>query len=573
MNPNKLFAFFGIFALLITSVFAVSASVNNDASASKVLTCSANGGNINDYQIKWFLTVDGKQIEQKDFENQIEIDSSNLVKGDQWTCKLLELVYDPLTHGLNTVVAGSAVTTVVNSAPVFTSSPVLGGNAASLYIYDSNAADADNDALTYSLDTASLSLGMTINSGNGIVSWSSPIAGTYPVTISVTDGQATTTQSYSLAIGGAISPLVITATATPSAGNIPLNVAFAATATGGTAPYTFAWDFTNDGTFDTVSQNPSFTYSTAGNYVSRLQVTDANSVVATKLVNITATTVSGANAPVISTTSCPDATVKRSYTCDISATGLGTLNYILVNAPSNMSIGLTNGVINWYPTSSGTYTFTVRVSDITNLVSTDKTFTIDVANNKATQADLSIDSISFDASLAQEGGFLEGDVSLSNNGNNNFKNLEITMSVDDLGLSTQSGQFDLNNNDRKTESLRLELPDTLNEDSYLVKFEITGNNVDIVKYKTVFIQGNAGSNAQSTSANTEVVVAPTPIVSSAPQVSTSTLNWSGIWFIIILLLLLLALAAYLVREISKNKEEKKDDEFTFNTTNSDYFGE
>jgi PKD repeat protein len=50
-------------------------------------------------------------------------------------------------------------------------------------------------------------------------------------------------------------------------------VQFTDTSTG--SPTTWQWDFTNDGTFDTTTQNPQFSYSTAGTYAVRLRVSNA----------------------------------------------------------------------------------------------------------------------------------------------------------------------------------------------------------------------------------------------------------------------------------------------------------
>jgi PKD repeat protein len=62
-------------------------------------------------------------------------------------------------------------------------------------------------------------------------------------------------------------------------------VSFAARAGGGSAPYTFLWDF-GDGTADTV-QNPTHTYVAAGTYPVVVKVTDAKGVGATATVSVT----------------------------------------------------------------------------------------------------------------------------------------------------------------------------------------------------------------------------------------------------------------------------------------------
>jgi PKD repeat protein len=85
-------------------------------------------------------------------------------------------------------------------------------------------------------------------------------------------------------------PLSASATASPTTGNAPLAVNFTGSATGGTGPYTYSWNF-GDGSTST-SQSPSHTYSTSGNYTATLTVTDsaspANTATSQVAVNVSA---------------------------------------------------------------------------------------------------------------------------------------------------------------------------------------------------------------------------------------------------------------------------------------------
>jgi PKD repeat protein len=74
----------------------------------------------------------------------------------------------------------------------------------------------------------------------------------------------------------------------PLSGNFPLTVNFTDLSTGG--PTTWAWDFTNNGSTDSTSQNPSYTYSTPGTYSVKLTVTnqlETNSRTRTNYINVT----------------------------------------------------------------------------------------------------------------------------------------------------------------------------------------------------------------------------------------------------------------------------------------------
>jgi len=65
------------------------------------------------------------------------------------------------------------------------------------------------------------------------------------------------------------------ASGNPTSGNAPLTVAFSGSASGGTSPYSYAWNFGDGGVSN--QQNPSHTYLSAGSFTAVLTVTDAAS--------------------------------------------------------------------------------------------------------------------------------------------------------------------------------------------------------------------------------------------------------------------------------------------------------
>ncbi|MBE0534035.1 MAG: putative Ig domain-containing protein, partial [Phycisphaerae bacterium] len=82
--------------------------------------------------------------------------------------------------------------------------PVTSATAESLYIYDVDATDPDvGDVLTYSLTTAPA--GMTIDPTTGLIEWTptSEQAGDNSVTVSVTDGVASDSQTFSVSVQAA----------------------------------------------------------------------------------------------------------------------------------------------------------------------------------------------------------------------------------------------------------------------------------------------------------------------------------------------------------------------------------
>jgi len=99
-------------------------------------------------------------------------------------------------------------------------------------------------------------------------------AGTYAPVLTVTDADSTTASDSHLSIR-VTPPGVLTAIAQAdvTGGTVPLTVNFAGSATGGTAPYTYAWDF-GDGA-QSSAQNPVHTYASQGNFTATLTVHDA----------------------------------------------------------------------------------------------------------------------------------------------------------------------------------------------------------------------------------------------------------------------------------------------------------
>ncbi|AAM05162.1 DUF3344 domain-containing protein [Methanosarcina acetivorans] len=80
-------------------------------------------------------------------------------------------------------------------------------------------------------------------------------------------------ENYNVVGSGPVIP-VSSFTASPTSGYASLTVQFTDESTG--SPTSWAWDFENDGIIDSTNQNPSFTYTSAGNYTVNLTVANAD---------------------------------------------------------------------------------------------------------------------------------------------------------------------------------------------------------------------------------------------------------------------------------------------------------
>jgi len=104
------------------------------------------------------------------------------------------------------------------------------------------------------------------------------VPGTYAVSLKITDSQGRTdTRVKNVIIANA--PPAVTASATPTNGQVPLTVNFAASATDSNGVSRFEWDFDGDGTYDRTingtSGNTTFAYTTVGTFSPRVRVTDS----------------------------------------------------------------------------------------------------------------------------------------------------------------------------------------------------------------------------------------------------------------------------------------------------------
>jgi PKD repeat protein len=183
--------------------------------------------------------------------------------------------------------------------------------------------------------------------------------GTYPMTTA--DQAALGDPLEDLWIQGS-TPLSATASGTPTTGNNPLTVNFAGSATGGTAPYSYSWNF-GDGSPASTVLNPSHSYTSAGTYTATLTVTDS-SLPAKTATSTVAVTVSAVGNPLAATASGNPTSGQIPLTTNFTGTATGgTPPYSYSwNFGDGTATSTAQNPSHTY-TTAGTYTATLTVTD------------------------------------------------------------------------------------------------------------------------------------------------------------------------------------------------------------------
>lgn len=173
------------------------------------------------------------------------------------------------------VVQSYTLQIAANREPVITSAPVPTAAIAAPYAYQVVATDPDGDFLTYRMSGAPASLTM---SATGLISGTPTSQGTHAIIVTVSDGQASVTQSWTLrvtepAAGG---PLEAGVTPSPKYLNLGESTTLQVFAQGGTAPYTVS-SLTVNGRAVTVNAayQAIFTPTAMGKHNLRLTLRDA----------------------------------------------------------------------------------------------------------------------------------------------------------------------------------------------------------------------------------------------------------------------------------------------------------
>ncbi|MDT8069762.1 MAG: putative Ig domain-containing protein [Terriglobia bacterium] len=235
---------------------------------------------------------------------------------------------------------------------------------------------------TWSAST-SMPAGLTLSSA-GVVSGTPTAAGTFGFNAVVKDSSSpaqSSSAAYKLTVTTAAAPLIVATSSLPS-GTSGTSYSTTLSASGGMSPYT--WSATTALPAGlTLNSNGvlSGTPSTSGTFSLGFKVTDTASPAQTANATLSLNIASAPSAPLsISTTSVPNATSGQGYNVTLMATGGSTpYTWSQTGLPAGLSMS-SGGVISGTPTSSGTFSFTAKVTDTSSTTQTSsKALSITVA--------------------------------------------------------------------------------------------------------------------------------------------------------------------------------------------------
>jgi hypothetical protein len=217
----------------------------------------------------------------------------------------------------------------------------------------------------WSISAGALPGGLSINGTSGAITGTPTATGTFNFTVQVTDGTCTQTQAYSIVVS--CPTITFTNTVAPN-GTVGSAYSFDASVTGNTATITYSVSpalpaglslntSTGQITGTPTAQVAATAYTVTASQSSGVCTATQIYTFSVNCAGITLTPVAGA---------LTAGTIGSAYSVTISQTGLAGTPLWSISAgalPGGLSINATSGEVSGTPTSTGTFNFTVQVTD------------------------------------------------------------------------------------------------------------------------------------------------------------------------------------------------------------------
>ncbi|HEY2090521.1 MAG TPA: putative Ig domain-containing protein [Thermoanaerobaculia bacterium] len=318
----------------------------------------------------------------------ITLSSSGLLSGTPTQSGSFPIVVT-VTDGNGCAGSGSTYTLTIACNVIGVTNAVNNSGTAGTLFSATFTQSGGNGTITWS-ETGALPAGITLGTSTGVLSGTTSVTGSFPITVTATDGNGCTGT-------GATYTLIIncqTVTVTnPGVTSVQAGTAFdqAFTATGilGTATWSETGALPSGITLNTSTGHLAGTSNAIGSYPITVKATDTNGCFGTSSYTLTVT--------------CPTITVSRTgggttmsqgvyttagYSDSVTATGgSGTYTYAIHSGSLPTGLSLSSaGAISGTPTQTGTFTFTVRATDGSSSCTGDSaTFTLKIGPKVTTE--------------------------------------------------------------------------------------------------------------------------------------------------------------------------------------------
>lgn len=294
--------------------------------------------------------------------------------------------------------ATAPLTITVAPALVITTSTLAGGTVGGTYSQPLTATGG-TPPYKWSLVTGTLPPLVGL-SPDGSITGTTTTAGTFTFTVLVTDSDGVTqTKQLSIIVAGGVT--ITTAAVLPN-GNINAPYSQTLAAAGGTPPYTWALSAGALPAGLTVTPAGAITGTPTAAGTFQFTVTVADSVTLTASQQFTLTI---ANGLAITTATLPGGSVGAAYSQTLAAAG-GTPPYTFTTSAGALPPGLTitGAVLGGTPTTTGSYTFTIQVTDSVSAKATQQ-FTVVIGGLAITTTSLPNAAVgtAYSATLAASG--------------------------------------------------------------------------------------------------------------------------------------------------------------------------
>jgi hypothetical protein len=363
----------------VNTAQAITTGFNVTIPAVSIQTTSLPGGTVSTAYSQTLQVANGTtpytwSLSAGALPTGLAMSSAGVISGTPTTAGTSSFTVKVSDFNANTTT--QALSIMIAPMLTITTKSLPGGTVSSAYNQTLQASGGASP-YSWSISSGSLPPGLALSTA-GVISGTLTTAGTANFTVKVTDANSNAvTQALSIVVVS----ITVTTTSLPG-GTVSTAYSQTLQVTGGTSPYT--WTISSGSLPAGLTLNTagviSGTPTTAGTANFTVKVTDTNSNAATQTLSIVVV-----SQLTVTTTSLPGGTVSTAYSQTLQVTG-GSSPYSWSISSGSLPAGLTlstAGVISGTPTTAGTASFTVKVTDANSNTAT-ANLSIVVASNTVT---------------------------------------------------------------------------------------------------------------------------------------------------------------------------------------------